>query len=57
MKFISNTSGEVNDMEHAINAYSSKNVAKRLSVEPVMIRKYSQMLEEQGYSFKKDNNN
>lgn len=44
-------------MEHDINTYSSKDVAKRLSVEPVTIRKYSQMLEEQGYSFKKDNNN
>lgn len=57
MKSISNSNREVNDMEHATNTYSSKDVAKRLSVEPVTIRKYSQMLEEQGYSFKKDNNN
>lgn len=37
--------------------YSSKDVAKRLSIEPVTVRKYSQMLEDKGYSFKKDNNN
>lgn len=37
--------------------YSSKDVAKRLSIEPVTVRKYSQMLEEQGYIFTKDNNN
>ncbi|WP_133141839.1 MerR family transcriptional regulator, partial [Clostridioides difficile] len=37
--------------------YSSKDVAKRLSIEPVTVRKYSQMLEEQGYSFKKDEKN
>lgn len=57
MEFISNTNKGGNDMEHAINTYSSKDVAKRLSVEPVTIRKYSQMLEDQGYSFKKNNNN
>lgn len=55
MEFISNTNKGVNDMEHAIKVYSSKDVAKRLSVEPVTIRKYSQMLEGQGYSFIKDN--
>jgi len=37
--------------------YSSKDVAKRLSIEAVTIRKYSQLLEEQGYSFKKDEKN
>ena len=37
--------------------YSSKDVAKRLSVESVTVRKYAQMLEEQGYDFKRDNNN
>nr|WP_173026342.1 DUF3967 domain-containing protein [Aeromonas sp. Ne-1]AKO69651.1 DNA-binding protein Ptr [Aeromonas sp. Ne-1] len=37
--------------------FSSKDVAKRLSIEPVTVRKYSQMLEEQGYSFKKDEKN
>lgn len=37
--------------------YSSKDVAKRLSIEPVTVRKYSQMLEEQGYIFKKDEKN
>lgn len=37
--------------------YSSKDVAKRLSIEAVTVRKYSQMLEEQGYSFKKDEKN
>ena len=37
--------------------YSSKDVAKRLSVESVTVRKYAQMLEEQGYEFKRDNNN
>ena len=34
--------------------YSSKDVAKRLSIQPVTVRKYSQMLEEQGFSFDKD---
>lgn len=36
--------------------YSSKDVAKRLSVQPVTVRKYSQMLEDEGYSFEKDQN-
>lgn len=34
--------------------FSSKEVAKRLSVEPVTIRKYSQMLENLGYVYQKD---
>ncbi|MEZ7173753.1 DUF3967 domain-containing protein [Sporosarcina sp. OR05] len=34
--------------------YSSKEVAERLKLQPVTVRKYSQMLEEQGYSFTKD---
>jgi len=34
--------------------YSSKEIAKRLLVEPVTVRKYSQMLEEKGYVFEKD---
>ncbi|KXZ17541.1 DNA-binding protein [Bacillus nakamurai] len=33
---------------------SSKDVAKRLGIEPVTVRKYSSMLEGQGYSFNKD---
>ncbi|WP_420977389.1 DUF3967 domain-containing protein [Bacillus vallismortis] len=33
---------------------SSKDVAKRLGIEPVTVRKYSSMLEDQGYSFNKD---
>lgn len=33
---------------------SSKDVAKRIGIEPVTLRKYSSMLEEQGYSFNKD---
>jgi len=37
-----------------IKTYSSKDVAKRLSIEPVTVRKYSQMLEEKDYSFNKD---
>lgn len=41
-------------MKTDIKTYSSKDVAKRLSIEPVTVRKYSQMLEEQGYSFNKD---
>jgi DNA-binding transcriptional MerR regulator len=39
------------------NMYSSKEVAKRLSIEPVTLRKYSQMLEEHGYIFEKDEKN
>ncbi|MBC9706292.1 MAG: DUF3967 domain-containing protein [Enterococcus sp.] len=41
-------------MNNDIKMYSSKDVAKRLSLEPVTVRKYSQMLEEHGYLFKKD---
>lgn len=37
--------------------YSSKDVAKRLLIEPVTVRKYSQMLEDKGYVFKKDEKN
>ena len=44
-------------MEGDTKVYSSKEVAKRLSIEPVTVRKYSQMLEEHGYSFKKDEKN
>ncbi|EKU45300.1 DUF3967 domain-containing protein [Staphylococcus massiliensis] len=44
-------------MKNDSKVYSSKDVAKRLSIEPVTVRKYSQMLEEQGYSFKKDEKN
>ncbi|WP_380888019.1 DUF3967 domain-containing protein [Streptomyces collinus] len=33
---------------------SSKDVAKHLGIEPVTVRKYASMLEEQGYSFNKD---
>lgn len=43
-------------MNNNTNTHSSKDVAKRLSIQPVTVRKYSQMLEEQGYSFKKDEN-
>lgn len=41
-------------MKNDTKTYSSKDVAKRLSIQPVTVRKYSQMLEEQGYSFTKD---
>lgn len=37
-----------------IKMSSSKDVAKRLSLEPVTVRKYSQMLEKHGYLFTKD---
>lgn len=43
-------------MKNDIKTHSSKDVAKRLSIQPVTVRKYSQMLEEQGFSFKKDSN-
>lgn len=43
----------INDLK----TYSSKEVAKRLSIEPVTVRKYSQMLEDKGYEFKKDDKN
>lgn len=35
--------------------YASGEIAKRILVEPVTVRKYSQMLEEKGYVFEKDN--
>jgi DNA-binding transcriptional MerR regulator len=41
-------------MRNDTQTYSSKDVAKRLTIQPVTVRKYSQMLEEQGYSFTKD---
>ena len=53
-KSISNVLNEVIDLKNDIKTYSSKDVAKRLSIEPVTVRKYSQMLEEQGYFFNKD---
>lgn len=34
--------------------YASSEVAKRILVEPVTVRKYSQMLEAKGYIFEKD---
>lgn len=41
-------------MNKDLKACSSKEVAERLSLQPVTVRKYSQMLEEQGYVFTKD---
>lgn len=41
-------------MKMDVKVYSSKQVAERLSLQPVTIRKYSQMLEDQGYIFTKD---
>lgn len=41
-------------MKRDMKVYSSKEVAERLSLQPVTVRKYSQMLEEQGYIFTKD---
>lgn len=41
-------------MENDTKIYSSKDVAKRLSIQPVTVRKYSQMLEYKEFSFKKD---
>lgn len=34
--------------------HSSKDVAKRLSIQAVTVRKYAQMLEDKGFSFEKD---
>ena len=34
--------------------YSSKEVADRLSIQPVTVRKYSQLLEDKGYIFNRD---
>jgi DNA-binding transcriptional MerR regulator len=53
-KLISNPLIEVVNLKANLKVYSSKDVAKRLLIEPVTVRKYSQMLEEQGYSFTKD---
>lgn len=41
-------------MKNDTQTYSSKEVAQRLSVQPVTIRKYAQLLEEKGFSFSKD---
>lgn len=41
-------------MNNDTKTYPSKDVAKRLSIQAVTVRKYSQMLETQGYLFKKD---
>lgn len=41
-------------MNNDIKTYSTKEVAKRLHVEPVTIRKYTQILEEKGYQYTKD---
>lgn len=41
-------------MKSDTKIYSSKDVAKRLSIQPVTVRKYSQMLEEKGVPFAKD---
>lgn len=51
---ISNDLGEVNAMKHDTTLYASKHVAKRLSVQPVTLRKYAQLLEDKGVSFTKD---
>lgn len=45
---------EVMAMKHDTVMYASKDVAKRLSVQPVTLRKYAQLLEDKGVSFKKD---
>ena len=41
-------------MKNDTKTYSRKEVAKRLSVQPVTVRKYAQLLEEKGISFAKD---
>jgi DNA-binding transcriptional MerR regulator len=41
-------------MDNAMRTYSTKEVAKRLSIEPVTVRKYAGMLEDKGYIYKKD---
>lgn len=41
-------------MKQDTTMYSSKDVAKRLSVQPVTLRKYAQLLEDKGVSFTKD---
>lgn len=44
-------------MKNDKDFYSSKEVAKRLSIQPVTVRKYSQMLEDLGFPFEKDEKN
>ena len=41
-------------MKNDQQTYSSKEVAKRLSIQPVTVRKYAQLLEDKGFSFAKD---
>lgn len=41
-------------MNDTPRTYLTKEVAKRLQVEPVTIRKYTQILEDKGYLYKKD---
>ena len=52
--FIANCLNEVNAMKQDTIMYASKDVAKRLSVQPVTLRKYAQLLEDKGVSFTKD---
>ena len=51
---IANFQIEVNALGNDTKIYSSKEVAKRLSIQPVTVRKYSQILEEKGIPFDKD---
>ena len=51
---ITNPFNEVNALKNDMKIYSSKEVAKRLSIQPVTVRKYSQMLEDKGVIFAKD---
>lgn len=51
---IANHYYEVNAMTNNTAMYSSKDVAKRLSVQPVTLRKYAQLLEDKGVLFTKD---
>lgn len=51
---IANLFNEVNAMTNATQTYSSKEVAQRLSIQPVTVRKYAQLLEDKGFSFPKD---
>lgn len=41
-------------MDNDMKTYSTKEVAKRLSIEPVTVRKYAGMLENKGYIYQKD---
>lgn len=54
MLIIANLFSEVIALKHDTKIYSSKEVAKRLSIQPVTVRKYSQLLEDKGVSFAKD---